>query len=338
MNVKLNRIIFSQAVWSLLVCLQVFQSCSVGQRGHWKLVHSDNRPHAQGVKPIVFESDKEGWVLTPADLYRVRDSGRDWTPIFENDDGQRTFYSFTFPTPKSGVVVGTQRIGSFHNVLILKTTDGGESWQQGITNVASEQDRHRAPLLFSVTLCGETGGWAVGEDLILYTKNSGQTWERQQSDFPGESLYSIACTNSERAWAVGTAGLMLRTTDGGKTWVHSDLESKEPLMQIRFFGRKGWIVGGTDDESVVIRSNDGGETWKRQQLTVRAGRILDIFFIGDQGWIAGQNGTMLVTSDGGMTWSPQRVPTSENLTSLFFLSPTKGWAAGDKLTLLHFSK
>jgi len=108
-------------------------------------------------------------------------------------------------------------------------------------------------------------------------------------------------------------------------------------MQIRFFGRNGWIVGGSDDESVVIRSSDGGETWERQP-NVAAGRVLDIFFIGDLGWIAGQTGRMLVTSDSGKTWSPQRVPTTENLTSLFFLSPTQGWAAGDKLTLLHFSE
>ena len=131
---------------------------------------------------------------------------------------------------------------------------------------------------------------------------------------------------------------MLRTTDGGKTWIHSEFVPKQPLMQIRFFGRNGWIVGGSDDESVVIRSSDGGETWERQQLNVAAGRVLDIFFIGDLGWIAGQTGRMLVTSDSGKTWSPQRVPTIENLTSLFCLSATQGWAAGDKLTLLHFSE
>ena len=288
------------------------------------------------MKPIVFDNDGQGWVLNPANLYRVRDSGRDWMPTFKND-GEKTFYSFAFATPKTGLVVGSQRIGSFHNVLILKTTDGGESWQQGVTNVESEQDRHRAPLLFGVTMCGETSGWAVGDDLILHTKDAGQTWERQQSDVRGESIYSVACTNSELAWAVGTGGVMLRTTDGGKTWIHSELIPKQPLMQIRFFGRNGWIVGGSDDESVVIRSSDGGETWERQP-NVAAGRVLDIFFIGDLGWIAGQTGRMLVTSDSGKTWSPQRVPTTENLTSLFFLSPTQGWAAGDKLTLLHFSE
>ena len=63
------------------------------------------------------------------------------------------------------------------------------------------------------------------------------------------------------------------STDGGKTWIHSELIPKQPLMQIRFFGRNGWIVGGSDDESVVIRSSDGGETWERQP-NVAAGRVL----------------------------------------------------------------
>jgi photosystem II stability/assembly factor-like uncharacterized protein len=107
-------------------------------------------------------------------------------------------------------------------------------------------------------------------------------------------------------------------------------------MQVRFFGEKGWIVGGTDGKAVLLRTRDGGETWQSQQLPVTA-QLFDIFFLDNHGWIAGEKGTLLRSDDGGETWSLQKTPTNEDLTSLFFLSPNQGWVGGNRLTLLRFS-
>lgn len=108
-------------------------------------------------------------------------------------------------------------------------------------------------------------------------------------------------------------------------------------MKVRFFSDSGWIVGGTNGKSVLFRTRDGGETWQPQSVKVSKG-LFDIFFVGTQGWIAGETGTILHSTDDGQTWAQENTPTTETLTSLFFLSPNQGWAGGDRGTLLRFSE
>jgi photosystem II stability/assembly factor-like uncharacterized protein len=230
------------------------------------------------------------------------------------------------------VVVGSQKRGDADTVLILRTSDGGASWQE--TNVTPEIDKGRGWTLQTVAFCDENA-WAVGAQVIVHSSDGGKTWNTQRSDTSGEDLYSVACLDSHRAWAIGTGGLLLTTRDGGATWVRQDTGTKEWLLQIRFFDNDGWIVGGTEGKAVVLRSHDAGNSWQSQKLSVQAG-LFDIFFVGKRGWMAGEKGTILETSDGGITWTIQQTPTTENLTSLF-MSPTRGWAGGERMTLLRYS-
>jgi photosystem II stability/assembly factor-like uncharacterized protein len=325
-------------VRGLLLALLLFQGCSSTKRGRWELVHFENYPHAAAVDSIVFDSSEEGWALTWAELYRVHDKGKTWTSVLTNLNGERAFYSFVLRTPKIGFVVGTQKKGDGHTVLILQTSDGGKTWQDRPANVKPESDFNKAPALHGVAFCGENSGWAVGNHLILHSVDGGQTWQTQQSNVNSDDkLFSVACVNPERAWVVGTGGLLLRTSDGGNTWTPQELGTKEALMKVRFFGNHGWTVGGAYGKSIVFRTTDGGETWQPQQLPVTRAFLFDIFFLGTNGWIAGEAGTMLRSADGGQTWVQERVPTTESLASVFFLSPNQGWAGGDRLTLLRFS-
>jgi photosystem II stability/assembly factor-like uncharacterized protein len=319
-----------------LAAALVVSSCNLRVGGKWEVVHNENLAHAAAVGPILFDDKQVGWALTWAELFRVRDQGRSWIPVLKTDGERRAFYSFTFTTPTTGTVVGAQKKAEGYTVLILQTSDGGESWHEKATDVAPVVDRHERPALQSVTFCGAKSGWAVGNDLILHTTDGGLTWATQRSDLNGESLFTIACTSSERAWTVGTGGLLLRTIDGGNSWAHQVAGTREILIQVRFFGENGWIIGGTNGTAVLLRTRDRGETWQPQQLPVTT-QLFDIFFLDNYGWIAGEKGTLLRSDDGGETWSPQKTPTNEDLTSLYFLSPNQGWVGGNRLTLLRFS-
>jgi len=65
---------------------------------------------------------------------------------------------------------------------------------------------------------------------------------------------------------VGDTGLILRTTDGGRTWMESQRDNTfngEYLRKIRFYNSKiGWVVGY---DGVVFHTKDGEETWQRQK-------------------------------------------------------------------------
>jgi photosystem II stability/assembly factor-like uncharacterized protein len=316
----------------------IFLGCNSSNRGKWELIHNENFPHAAALGPIVFNDNDEGWALTWAELDKLHDKGKTWTPVLTNVNADRAFYSFTFTTPKVGFVVGTQKNRDGHTVLILQTSDGGETWQDRPADVKPESDFNKAPALQSIAFCGEKSGWAVGEHLILHTIDGGQTWQTQQSNvISDDRLFTVACASPERAWAVGTGGLMLWTSDAGATWTRQEIGTKDDLMRVRFFGDSGWIVGGAYGRSIVFRTIDGGGTWQPQQLPVTKAFLFDIFFRGTHGWIAGEAGTLLHSADSGQTWAQEKVPTTENLTSLFFLSPSQGWAGGEKLTLLRFS-
>lgn len=310
--------------------------CSPTNRGDWELVQSSSFAHAATVGPIMFDENGDGWALTWASLLRVRDKGKSWASVLSNENGQKAFYGFTFTTLKTGVVVGMQKKNQNHDVLILQTVDGGESWQERLADPPVDRDKHEAPSLFSVSFCDEKNGWAVGNDLILHTMDGGQTWKTQQVDVSNERLFSVACGSSTRAWAVGTGGLFVRTTDAGMTWTRQAIGTKDILMQVRFFGSNGWIVGGTNGNPALFHSRDSGETWQLQSVNAAVG-LFDIFFIGNCGWIAAERGTILKTNNGGEVWITEKTPTNEDLTSLFFLTPTEGWIGGDRLTLLRFS-
>lgn len=313
----------------------MFSACNTPQAGVWELVHSEPSSHGQEAQVITFNSEDEGFVVRRTELSRVINQGKTWSSLLASD-GDRTFGSLTF-TRNAGFLVGSQRRGEVHSTLVLKTSDGGKTWQEIPSDARTTKDRHESPHLYSVAFCGENDGWAVGNDIILHT-NDGHTWRSQKSNIDHDSLglYSVACSGPQRAWAVGAGGLVLRTVDAGESWIRQNVGSSESLVKVKFFETNGWIVGGALGKSLLLRTYDGGETWRQEPLNVGA-MFFDICFIGSHGWIVGERGTILHSADSGGTWLRQVSPTDEDLTCLFFLSPSRGWAGGNRGTLLRFS-
>jgi len=136
----------------LMTCVCTSSSWISTNTGKWELIHSDTFPHAAGIRPIVFDNNGEGWILSWAELSRVQDYGRKWTPVVTSESGERAFYSFTFTNPSTGFIVGTQKKNGSYNVLILQSTDGGAKWVESSTDVRPESDRNKAPILISVSV------------------------------------------------------------------------------------------------------------------------------------------------------------------------------------------
>ncbi|HEV7279445.1 MAG TPA: YCF48-related protein [Pirellulaceae bacterium] len=85
------------------------------------------------------------------------------------------------------------------------------------------------------------------------------------------TLRDVTFLNMEDGWAVGDAGTVLRTTDGGATWTEARIDSTAMLTGVAFADReRGLIVGWklspyTHRASAeVLSTADGGETWIRQ--------------------------------------------------------------------------
>lgn len=305
-----------------------FGSCA---SSNWRIVAQDNMPKELDVLSITFTDSYHGWALTAAQLLETQDGGETWVPRFENPDAEKTFNSLEFLSPLRGIIVGSRRGSGGRVTLILLTDDGGKSWRESPFSISSPDGK--GPLrLHSVSFCNSQVGWAAGSNLIVHTTDGGQTWEIQRSG-NDEVIFGVTCVSPKRMLAVGQGGLILLTTDGGKTWSRHDSGITESLARIRFFGGRGWVVGGLSNKGTLLRTQDDGVTWEPVRLNT-SGALLDIYMSGQQGWIVGTNGTILHTDDGGQSWQQEVSPTKHNLTTIFFLNSQQGWIAGDKGTVL----
>lgn len=83
------------------------------------------------------------------------------------------------------------------------------------------------------------GGLKVGgprTDIIKATTDGGATWTTQLDTFllPWEGLEHIAFADSLHGIAVGSAGKMYRTTDGGKHWIQEEYGFDPIFMGITY--------------------------------------------------------------------------------------------------------
>lgn len=300
----------------------------------WQLIATGEHPHTPTFLAVSFDTADHGWGLTPTTVFETSDGGRTWSARLEEQDAKRTFFSLVFVNDLTGFIVGAQQSGTDRSLLILRTQDSGKTWQDTLIK-AESMVMNAGLLLHSVSFCDPQVGWAVGSNMIVRTRNGGQTWEIQRSNNE-EVLYSVACLTRERVWAVGQNGLILCTLDGGNTWNRQASGTTENLARVRASGDGLWIVGGTAGRGVLLHNRDSGANWEPEHLDISE-PLFDLHLSGTRGWIVGANGTILGTTDGGQTWEQQESPTKNNLMCVFFLSSHQGWAGGDKQTVLRFS-
>lgn len=124
------------------------------------------------------------------------------------------------------------------------------------------------------------------------------------------NLRGISVVDSSTAWACGSNGIILRTTDGGSSWQEFKVKGYETLdfRDIEAFDKYTAIVMCIDAPAFFFKTNDGGKTWKRKYMN----RDPRIFFDGFAFWDS-KNGIafsdpidgkfyFVKTNDGGETW------------------------------------
>ena len=104
--------------------------------------------------------------------------------------------------------------------IVLKTTDGGNTWEIKESNVTTD--------LYSIHFSSVENGWISGNDgIILATTDGGETWVEQMSA-TRMPLYSICFANDNTGWAGGAFGAIVKTTNGGVTQAEEPVEIKLP--------------------------------------------------------------------------------------------------------------
>lgn len=115
-------------------------------------------------------------------------------------------------------------------------------------------------------------------------------------------LNDVRTTDETTSVAVGNAGAIVRTTDGGANWdIIRGGTSSYDLVTIDIEESLG-LAGGSGGS--LLRSVDGGESWQRLALNLGGRHIRSIDVVTDSvAVIVGDEGLFARTLDGGANWT-----------------------------------
>ena len=147
-----------------------------------------------------------------------------------------------------------------------------------------------------------------------------------------EPLYSVRFPDLNTGYAAGAYGTILKTIDGGSTWITLSSGTLKMLYSVYFTdANTGYIVG---DVGTILTTTDGGLSW----TTCVSGNsnLLTSVWATDANtaYAVGQDGTILKTINGGTNWFELYSGTHNNLNSVCFTDFNTGYVVGEGGTIL----
>lgn len=195
------------------------------------------------------------------------DGGLTWAPSYS---GPEVIHRLGFLSPGYGFAVGDAGAVLFWS---------GTSWTPMTTGIPVN--------LWSLDFCGGIPV-AVGEAGRIY-RFEGTNWVLRYTAVSLATLNDVRfCGFGGAGFAVGTGGVIYRTTDCGLTW---DLYNNPPysgaLNSIAFGNCGTWWIGG--DGGTLLISTDGGLSWQTL-YTGTTNRITSVVFVDGYGYYVDDSG------------------------------------------------
>ena len=306
------------------------------------------RPQTSGVtarlRGISAVSPRVAWASgANGTILRTTDGGRTWLTRPIADTQVLDFRDIDAFSDNTAYVLS---IGPGSASRIYRTDDGGRHWELQLANANPNV------FLDSMAFWDRERGVAFGDSVdgqfVVFTTADGRKWSRVPADrlpaaFEGEGAFAASGTNvavsgRDRVWIGTTAGRVLRSIDGGRSWsiastsIHTDKSAG--IFSVAFRNASNGIVVGGDFEKLdeaednAAVTTDGGVTWTLVKGLTGYRSVV--------AWVRGGRGPALAAGpsgadmslDNGRTWA--RVETYGFDTVSFAPGTSTGWAAGDK--------
>jgi photosystem II stability/assembly factor-like uncharacterized protein len=232
-----------------------------------------------------------------------------------------TITSLAFATPEIGWAAGG--FGS-----ILKTEDGGASWQKQL-------DGAQVIALTSAAATAFAASRPADDKAAMHAVRRAGILAAQG---PNKAFLSILAISAQEALVFGAYRLVMRTTDGGRTWMDWSLHIGDllahNLYDVAAINGAYYAVG---EEGLIFRSQDGGQSFPQLAQT-GGGTLFGICDAGNGGILVyGVAGELFLSTDGGVTWPAVTVPGTANITSVIKLS-SGALVAGDESGSIYLSQ
>ena len=147
-----------------------------------------------------------------------------------------------------------------------------------------------------------------------------------------QQLMDVAFVTEQVGWVVGRSSTILKTTDGGASWISQQAPINQDFISVFFIDANiGWVSGSLGG---IIKTTDGGNSWISQNSGLDY-QIESIFFTNENNgyavvndWSWDRYGAILQTTDGGQNWIKKVEHTSYGLIDVYFIDEQKGYALG----------
>src|SRR2546425_4798783 len=132
--------------------------------------------------------------------------------------------------------------------------------------------------------------------------HSGWLWS---SPLPQGNALAALDFAGDRGYAAGAFGTLLRSDDGGQSWVGLGTGVTEDLSRVQAISADAVVLAGG---CIVRRSDDGGQSFRRLPWTGSESRcrsqIVGLAFpTSDTGYLVREDGRFYRSGDGGASWN-----------------------------------
>jgi photosystem II stability/assembly factor-like uncharacterized protein len=296
-----------------LILVLAFAGCS------WADWNEQASGTTQTLNSIYFYNTTTGFAAgANGTAIKTTDGGANWAPLTSGT--VETINDVIFPSATEGYFVGT-------NGVVLKTTDAGGTFSQ-VGGLPQANYKKAAYSGSTRVLAGSMGDSAAGYLVTNWVAaptpdfaidgvylSSGGTWmwgkyiagtyngqnvivSREASDTvvwqsTTSSVADIFFASASVGYAVGSGGLVLKTTDAGNNWTTLTSGTIEALNAVVFASENiGWVAG---ENGVVLFTTDGGTNFSAYTMPDPTVDIKDIMLkvVGSgyvHAWISGSGG------------------------------------------------
>lgn len=205
--------------------------------------------HGVGIDPV---DSSILYIGTHGDFYQSKDGA----PPVKVDKVRADYMAFSAPSEKGSPLYASGHPSSGGNMGLIKSTDGGVTWQQVSTVLEPPVDFHA----MAVTKSNPNlilGFDSAGRGLFK-TTDAGLTWEN--IGYPEYiSSLAISPSDSQLIFAGSEKGIF-KSDDGGNNWIHLKTYNELRVFALAF-DDEGTLFASVGTFGLV-KSNDLGDSWE----------------------------------------------------------------------------
>ena len=180
-----------------------------------------------------------------------------------------------------------------------------------------------------VAFSDENHGLLVGSNrLILETNDGGMSWQERDLDLPAEENFRLISIDfsGDEGWIVGQPGLVLHSTDTGRTWTRLLLTNKlpgEPYLVTALGPERAELATTV---GAIYRTDDAGENWTAL-VDDSTGAVRDLRRDKTGGYVSVSSlGNFYADwHPGEAAWAPHQRPSSQRVQAMGFTPSGALW-------------